>query len=188
MSDMPLKTRVYTLLLVLITAAAFAIAWRAGYQNVDANLLITAGILLAMVVVAEVLDVSFPQSAITFHVSVSAAFSFAAGLTVGPVLGGIVVALAHVIDGMIARRQPIKTTVNAAGMALSTIASGALYFELAEPGQSTIGSYQNLLAAVLAAALFTLINTGSLALIVAPVMGIGPYRDVAHQLLWRYPC
>jgi putative nucleotidyltransferase with HDIG domain len=178
-SDMPAKTRVYTLLLVLITAAAFAIAWRAGYQDFDANLLVTAGILLAMIVIAEVLDVSFPQSVMTFHVSVSAAFCFAAGLTVGPVLGGVVVALAHVIDGVIARRQPIKTTVNAAGMALSTIASGALYFELADPARSTIGSFQNLLAAVLAAAVYTLINTGSLALIVSPVMGISPLE------MWR---
>jgi putative nucleotidyltransferase with HDIG domain len=179
MSDMPLKTRVYTLLLVLLTAAAFAIAWRAGHQDFDTNLLVTAGILLAMIVVAEVLDVSFPQSVMTFHVSVSAAFCFAAGLTVGPVLGGIVVALAHIIDGAIARRQPIKIAVNAAGLGLSTIASGALYFELAEPGRSTIGSYQNLLAAVLAAAVYTLINTGSLALIVSPVMGIGPLE------MWR---
>ena len=62
-----------------------------------------------MIVVAEVLDVSFPQGGQTFTVSVSAAFCFAAGLTVGPVLGGIVVALAHTIDGIIARRQPIKT-------------------------------------------------------------------------------
>ncbi len=73
------------------------------------DLLITAGILLVMIVVAEVLDVSFPQAGQTFTVSVSAAFCFAAGLTIGPVLGGIVVALAHTIDGVIARRQPIKT-------------------------------------------------------------------------------
>ena len=179
MSDMPLKTRVYTLLLVLTTAAAFAIAWRVGYRVSDTSYLITAGILLLMIVVAEVLDVSFPQSVITFHVSVSAAFCFAAGLTVGPVLGGIVVALAHVIDGGIARREPIKIVVNASGMGLSTITSGALYFALADSGRSTIGSYQNLLAAVLAAAVFTLINTGSLALIVAPVMGIGPFE------MWR---
>jgi putative nucleotidyltransferase with HDIG domain len=178
-SDMPLKTRIYTLLLVLITAAAFVIVWRAEYQVFDTTQLVTAGILLAMIVVAEVLDVSFPQSVMTFHVSVSAAFCFAAGLTAGPILGGVVVILAHVIDGIIARRQPIKTTVNAAGIGLSTIASGALYLALAEPGQSTISSYQNLLAAVLAATLYTLINTGSLAVIVAPVMGIGPIE------MWR---
>ena len=179
MSDTPLKTRVYTLLLVLITAAASAMAWRAEYQVLDTSLVFTAGILLLMVLLAEVLDVSFPQSVITFHVSVSAAFAFAAGLTVGPVLGGLVVAVAHVLDGMIARRQPIKTVVNAANSALSTIVSGALYLELADPGRSTIGSVQNLLAAVLAAGVYTLINTGSLAIIVAPVMGVGPIE------MWR---
>jgi HD-GYP domain-containing protein (c-di-GMP phosphodiesterase class II) len=178
-SEMPLKTRVYTLLLVLTTAAALAIVFHRQYQVFAANLLITAGILLVMIVVAEYLDVSFPQGGQTFTVSVSAAFCFAAGLTAGPLLGGLVGALAYAIDGIIARRQPIKTIVNSAGMGLSTIVSGALYFELADPERTTIGSYQNLLAAVLAAAVYTLINTGSLALIVAPVMGVSPVQ------MWR---
>ena len=101
MSDLPLKTRVYTLLLVLITAVSTAIAWRAEYQVFLANLpnlLFIAGILLVMIVVSEVLDVSFPQAGEAFNVSVSAAFCFAAGLTIGPFLGGIVVALAHTFD------------------------------------------------------------------------------------------
>ena len=181
MSDMPLKTRLYTLLLVLITVVAFAIAWRVEYQSLDASLLVAAGILLVMIVIAEVLDVSLPQTVTTFTVSVSAAFSFAAGLTLGPVLGGMVVVLAHSIDGIIARprRQPIKIVVNAANSGLSTIVSSALYFALADPGRPTIGSLQNLLVAVVAAAVYTLINSGSLALIVAPVMGVGPIE------LWR---
>jgi HD-GYP domain-containing protein (c-di-GMP phosphodiesterase class II) len=176
---MPLKTRVYTLLLVLITAAAFATVFRREYQVFATNLLLTAGILFVMILIAEVLEVSFPQGGQTFAVSVSAAFCFAAGLTAGPLIGGLVGALAYAMDGIIARRQPIKTVVNSAGMGLSTIVSGALYFELAESGQSTIGNYQNLLAAVLAAAVYTLINTGSLALIVAPVMGVSPVE------MWR---
>jgi HD-GYP domain-containing protein (c-di-GMP phosphodiesterase class II) len=178
-SKMPLKTRVYTLLLVLTTTAAFAIVWRRDYQISATNLVLIAGILLVMTVIAEVLDVSFPQGGQTFAVSVSAAFCFAAGLTVGPLLGGLVGALAYALDGIIARRQPIKTIVNSAGMGLSTIVSGALYFELADPEQTPIGSYQNLLAAVLAAAVYTLINSGSLALIVAPVMGVSPVQ------MWR---
>jgi hypothetical protein len=152
-SDIPLKTRVYTLLLVLTTAAAFAIVVRRGYQGFATNLLITAGILLVMIVIAEVLDVSFPQGGQTFNVSVSAAFCFAAGLTAGPLLGGIVVALAHAVDGAIARRQPIKIIVNSFGLGLSTIVSSVVYFELAEPGRLTISSSQNVLAAVLAAAI-----------------------------------
>ena len=182
MSDLPLKTRVYTLLLVLITAVATAIAWRAEYQVFRTNLtnlLVVAGILLVMIVVAEVLDVSFPQAGQAFNVSLSAAFCFAAGLTIGPVLGGIVAALAHIIDGVIARRQAIKTTVNAAGIGLSTIASAALYFALADPAQSQIGSYQNLLTVILSATVYALINTGSLAVIVAPVVGISPFE------MWR---
>jgi hypothetical protein len=144
-SDMPLKTRVYTLLLVVITVAAAVIAWRAEYQTFPTDqpsFLIIAGILLVMIVVSEVLDVSFPQAGEAFNVSVSAAFCFAAGLTIGPVFGGIVAALGHTIDGGIARRPAIKTTVNAAGFALSTIASATLYFALADPAETQIGSYQ----------------------------------------------
>jgi HD-GYP domain-containing protein (c-di-GMP phosphodiesterase class II) len=176
---MPLKTRIYTLLLVLITSAAFAIVVRRDPPVITANLLITAGILLVMIVVAEVLDVSFPLGGQTFTVSVSAAFCFAAGLTVGPLLGGLVGALAYAADAIIARRQPIKIVVNAAGMGLSAMTSSALYFALADPGQSTIGSFQNLLVAVLAAAVYTLVNIGSLSLIVAPIMGIGAFE------MWR---
>jgi putative nucleotidyltransferase with HDIG domain len=181
-SDIPLKTRVYTVLLVLITTAAAVIAWRAEYQTFPTDhtnltkLLIIAGIFLVMIVVAEVLDVSFPQAGETFTVSVSAAFCFAAGLTIGPVLGGIVAALGHTIDGVIARRPAIKTTVNAAGFGLSTIASATLYFALADSAQSTIGGYKNLLAVILSGTLFALINTGSLAVIVAPVVGISPFE------------
>jgi hypothetical protein len=176
---MPLKTRVYTILLVLTTAAAFAIVLHKDPPVFNADLLITAVILLVMVVVAEVLDVSFPLGGQTFTVSVSAAFCFAAGLTAGPLLGGLVGALAYALDAIIARRQLIKIVVNGAGMGLSAITSSAIYFALADPGQSTIGSFQNLLVAVLAAAVYTLINTGSLALVVAPIMGISTIE------MWR---
>lgn len=179
MSELPLRTRLSTLILVLVTAAAFGITWLHSDRAVDASHLVTAGILLVMILVAEILDVSFPQSVITFHVSISAAFCFAAGLTAGPLLGGIVVALAHFADGLYARRQLIKTVVNAAGLGLSTNLSGIVYFTLADQTRSTLGSYQNLLAASVAAIVYTVINTGSLALIVSPVMGIGPFE------MWR---
>lgn len=179
MSDVPLRTRVYTAILVFLTAISFAIVWRTGDQTLPSSQWLTAGILLAMILVAEYLDVSFPQAGNSFAVSVAAAFCFAAGLTIGPLLGGAVVVLAYIIDGLFTRRQPIKTAVNAAGLGLSTVISGAVYFGLAEPARSTLGSYPNLLAVVVAAMLYTLVNTGSLALIVSPVMGISPFE------LWR---
>ena len=166
-------------MLVLVTAITFVAAWRRTHQTLDSGHLATAAILLVMVVIAELLDVSFPHSVITFHVSVSAAFCFAAGLTAGPLLGGIVVLLAHIIDGLYTRREPIKTVVNATSHGLSTTIGGMAYFALADPEQSTIGSVRNVLVVVFAAIVYTLINTGSLALIVSPVMGIGPFQ------MWR---
>lgn len=179
MSELPLRTRVYTLLLVLVSVAAFGIAWSQSRQSFDTAHLLTAGILLVMILAAELLDVSFPHSVITFHVSVSAAFCFAAGLTAGPLLGGLVVALAHFADGLYVRREPIKTVVNSAGLGLSTLVSGAVYLEIADLERSTVGSLQNLIAAIVAATVYTLVNTGTLALIVAPVMGVGTFQ------MWR---
>ncbi len=179
MSALPLRTRVYTGILVLVTAVAFGVSWYRSDEALNSGHLATAGILLGMILLAELLDVSFPHSVITFHVSVSAAFCFAAGLTVGPLLGGIVVALAHVFDGLYARRELIKTVVNAGSHGLSTTVGGLAYFALADPAQSPLGSHRNLLAAVIAAIVYTVINTGSLALIVSPVMGVGPLE------MWR---
>jgi putative nucleotidyltransferase with HDIG domain len=176
---LPLRTRIYTVLLVLGTIAAAAGSWVFLDHSIDQSRLIIAAILLVMILTAEILDVSFPSSVITFHVSVSAAFCFAAGLAAGPVLGGIVVALAHTLDGMLVRREAIKIIVNAAGLGLSTLLSGLVYFRIADAGASTIGSLQNLLAAAVAATVYTLVNTGTLALIVAPVMGVGTFQ------MWR---
>jgi len=127
LSDLPLRTRLYTLILVVLLFAAFVITWYRGDHIVDSSQLLLSALLLAMIFVAEVLDIAFPQSVITFHVSVSTAFAFAAGLTVGPLLGGIVVALAHIIDGLYAQRQPIKTVVNAANHGLSTNVSSRVF-------------------------------------------------------------
>lgn len=179
MSGLPVRTQIYTVLLVLVTVAAFAGTWLLRDAHIDSHRLIIAAILLGMILVAELLDVSFPSSVITFHVSVSAAFCFAAGLTAGPVLGGLVVALAHVLDGLYVRREAIKIVVNAAGLGLSTLVSGLLYFAIADANRSTIGSLQNLAAAAVAATAYTLVNTGTLALIVAPVMGVSTFQ------MWR---
>jgi putative nucleotidyltransferase with HDIG domain len=173
-SNIPLRTRLYTLILVVITTAAFVISWLRSPPSLNERLIVAAIILLVMVLVAEILDVSFPQSVITFHVSISAAFAFAAGLTVGPLVGGIIVAIAHFADGLYARRQMIKTVVNAGVMGLSTQLSGTVYFALADGQKTPLGSLQNLSAATLAAFIFTVINTGSLAIIVSPVMGVSP--------------
>ncbi len=179
MSGLPFRTRLYTVLLVLVTVAALAGAWIFIDHSINQHSLIIAGILLVMILAAEILDVSFPSSVITFHVSVSAAFCFAAGLTAGPVLGCLVVALAHTIDGLLVRREAIKIVVNATGLGLSTLLSGLVYFQIADAGESTIGSLRNLLAAAVAATVYTLVNTGTLALIVAPIMGIGTFQ------MWR---
>ncbi len=179
MGAVPLRTQLYTLLLVAVTLLTFGVLYRTSDHLWDRRTLITAGLLLCMILIAELLDVSVPSSVSSFHVSVSAAFSFAAGLTIGPILGGAVVAIAHLADGAYVRRQPIKIAVNAAGLGLSTMVSGEIYHQLAHSGETPIANYRNLAAVILAATIYTVINTGSLALIVAPVLEVGPFE------MWR---
>ncbi len=189
MSDIPLRTRLYTIALVVVTTGACAAAFFGFDQPGTPRDLVAAGSLFAMVLLAERLDVAFPRSVMSFHVSVSAAFAFAAGLTVGPFLGGLIAASAHLLDGVFARRQAIKTVVNAAVHGLSTVTSAVVYLALAQggtaylalraDGQSPVSSYRNLAAVVLAAATFTIVNSGVLALIVSPVVGITPLE------MWR---
>ena len=179
MGTFPLRTQLYTLLLVSVTLLTLGALYRASDRTWERHTLIAAALLVCMILAAELLDVTFPNTVSTFHVSVSAAFSFAAGLTIGPLLGGVVVILAHLADGAYVRRQPIKIVVNAAGLGLSTMLSGEIYHRLAHGGETPIASYRNLAAVILAATIYTIINTGSLALIVAPVLEIGPFA------MWR---
>ena len=188
-TDVPLRTRVYVGVLVVVTVVAFALAFLGFGHSWDRHHFEAAAIIFGMILLAELLDVSFPRSVTTFHVSVSAAFSFAAGLTVGPLLGGMVVAAAYLADGLCVRRQWIKTAVNVAVLSLCTLTSGAVYLTFAEggvaflsgdeAGESPLDSYRNAAVVIIAAVIYSLINSGALALIVSPVVGIGPFE------MWR---
>ncbi len=179
MKDVPRQTLVYTVILVAGTTAAFMVAYLRADRPWPQHDLLVALILFVMIFLAELLDVNFPRSVMTFNVSVSAAFAFAAGLTITPFLGGLVVAIAHLVDGIRARRQPIRTVVNAGVHSLCTLAAAAVYLSLATVNESPLSSYRNVAVLILAAAVFTLINGIVLALIVSPVVGVSPLE------MWR---
>ncbi|MBA3643358.1 MAG: hypothetical protein H0W59_04735, partial [Chloroflexia bacterium] len=84
MGTFPLRTQLYTLLLVSVTLLTLGALYRASDRTWERHTLIAAALLVCMILAAELLDVTFPNTVSTFHVSVSAAFSFAAGLTIGP--------------------------------------------------------------------------------------------------------
>lgn len=179
MDDIPFRTRVSTLVLAFATLIAFYFAWLWLDQPWSRQNFVALVLLFAMILISELFDVSVPQAGTTFHVSVSAAFALAAGLTIGPFLGGLVVVGAHLVDGVYVRRQPIKIAVNASLLGLSTLTSAVVYLNLANLSESPLASYRNIAAVVAAAAVYTLLNSGALAFIVAPVVGVSTFE------MWR---
>ena len=172
MSAVPLRSRVYALLLVAVTATGMAAAVDGNDFDWTRERVTISIILFGMIILAEFFDISFP-GALAFAVSVGAALCLAAGLQLGPVLGATIVMTAHLVEGLYARRQPFKTIVNVTNHGLSTLASAVVYHALATGGSdpTPLSSPQNVLALVLAAVVFILVNSWALMLIVAPVVG-----------------
>ncbi|CAA9576399.1 MAG: RESPONSE REGULATOR PROTEIN-CheY-like nd an HD-GYP domain [uncultured Thermomicrobiales bacterium] len=179
MGGVPRRTQVSALVLVVVATIALALAFLIDDRPWTQQAVMVAVILFGMIAMAEVFGISFPLASGTFTVSVAASLSLAAGLTLGPVHGAMVVMAADLLESAYARRQPLKTSVNIASIGLSTLAAAAVYEWLAENGVTPVGSERNMLAAILAAAVYTGINTGSLAMIVAPAVGTTPLA------MWR---
>jgi len=178
-------------MLVLVTAWAFSLAAQSDsplrYGGHDGAVAI---FLFFMIVLAEVLDIAVPHPVVTFTVSVGAALALASGLFLGPVPGGVVVMAGILTEGLVKRRSPLKTVVNVADLGLATVTAGSAYLVLADTALSPLGSSGNMVALVVASVVFTFINSWTLALIVAPVIGTSPlalwranYRGTAVELI-----
>ena len=178
MSAIPLRSRVYAGLLVGVTAAGLALAYARGDREWSARDVIVAFLLLGMILLAEFFDIAF-SGALAFAVSVGAAVSFGTGLELGAFPAAIIVMGAHLVDGVYARRQAMKTIVNVANLGFSTLVSASVYSVLQDANESTIGSVRNMVAVTVAALVFMAVNTGALSLIVAPVVGANPLT------MWR---
>ena len=186
MADIPRTTRISAASLAAATLAVMAATLLTADPETLWERVPAAVVLFAMILLAERLDVAFPQSVMRFHVSVSAAFAFAAGLTAGPLLGGIVAIVAHAVDGLLGHREHLKTIVNATVHGFCAAAAGIIFIALAEPTRSLLGLYPSPLGSarnfgvlVLAALVFSVLNSGLLALIVAPVVG------TSAAAMWR---
>src|SRR5436309_837599 len=98
MRDIPLKTRVYTALLLLTTVLVLGIAFANHTFVRDNNSIKTAFILGLMIVLVEKFEIDFPHPSFQFSVSVGAILALACGLTLGPLPGALVVITAEVIS------------------------------------------------------------------------------------------
>jgi HD-GYP domain-containing protein (c-di-GMP phosphodiesterase class II) len=187
MGAIPLKSRIGTMVMVAIAMISMAVAFQRSTWSWDSHQLAIALLLGSFIVAAEIADISFPHSAGSFFsVSVGSPIALAAGLALGPLRGGTVVLIAILLESLYARRAPIKTAFNMANHGLSTIFGAATFEWLADPARTPLGSSRNMLAVVAAALAFTLINTTTLAIVVAPVIGISPLRMYRTHLSGIY--
>jgi len=170
MSAVPLRSRIYALLLVAVTATGMVAAVAGNDFDRTRRQVTVTIILFGMIILAEFFDISF-AGAHAFAVSVGAALCLAAGLELGPFLGALVVMTAHLVEGLYARRQPFKTVVNVTNHGLSTLASAAVYHAIAVDGATPLHDPRNVTALILAAVTYILVNSWALMLIVAPVVG-----------------
>lgn len=187
MTAIPLKTRVGTVVMVALATISLGTALQLSSWSWNSHQLVVALLLGSFIVAAEIADISFPHSAGSFFsVSVGSPVALAAGLALGPLRGAAVVLVAMLLEALHARRAAIKTAFNLANIGLSTLFGAAAYEWLADPTRTSLGSPRNMLAVIVAALVFMLINTTALAIVVAPVIGISPLRMYRTHLSGIY--
>jgi hypothetical protein len=142
--------------------------------------------LLSRIVLVQLIRVPCSGLAFTLVSSLAGALSVAAGIILGPQLGGGIVALAHGVDGLYVRRELIKTVVNAASNGLAALGCGLLSLTLTHPPAATAGGLPPLIAALLAAMGYLLITAGSLLPIVAPAVEVS-VLEIAQGVVSAMP-
>ncbi len=187
MGAVPLKSLIGTMVMVALAAISVIVAVHLSTWSWDSHQLAVALLLGSFIVAAEVADISFPHtSGSFFSVSVGSPIALAAGLALGPLRGAAVVLTAVLLESLYAGRAPVKTAFNMANHGLSTLLSAVTFQWLANPAETALGSSRNMIAVIAAALVFTLVNTTTLAIVVAPVIGISPWRMYRTNLSGIY--
>src|SRR5687768_3269259 len=177
MGSFPAKSRFYTVILACGTVFTFAAAAGRFDRPWSGPQVTVAVLLYALIILAEFFEISLPQTTkYSINVSVGAALALAAGLTLGPVHGGLVVMAAHLTESIYVRRYWLKSFVNLCNYGLSTVAGSAVYWLLADNAVTPVRNATNLIAVIVASAVFVLINSGGVVLVLAPVLGTSPLQ------------
>ncbi len=142
-----------------------------GFEN-----LALAIILVTLIICADFFEIDAPLASARVTVSVSAALCFAAAISLGPVLGAIVAGLGALIVEVIQRTALIKTIVNTTNYVFATFVGGYVYVSLADTAITPISSLENFGATLLAAAFMTLVNTGTISIVISQVLEQSPIQ------------
>jgi putative nucleotidyltransferase with HDIG domain len=94
----------------------------------------------------------------------------------GPVMGGIVAGFGALVVEIIQRTAIIKTIVNVLNYVFATFVGGYVYLSLADIATTPISSLENFMATMLAASAYTIINTGTISLVISQVLEQPPLQ------------
>ncbi len=179
MNEVPVKTRIWAWVFAGITVISMVAAARAGDLAWSWRSAFIAAFLALAIVAVEYFKVELPAASFGLYLTLGAVLGLAAALSLDPWLAGLAMMAASVITDGISRSKPLQVLVNASNLALATISAAAAYRLVADSSQTPLGSVTNIAASLLAAIVYSMVNTWGLAIVVAPVLGESPYR------LWR---
>ncbi|MEX2426280.1 MAG: HD-GYP domain-containing protein [Thermomicrobiaceae bacterium] len=172
-------------LLVSVSAGAMALLGPGSLvPEIHPELVFLALILASLIVFSDYFEIDAPLASVRVTVSVSAALCFAAAITLGPLLGAAVAFAGVLAVEIMQRRELIKTVVNTTTAMFATFTGGYVYYWLADANLSPIGSIENLLATIVAASAYTLVDSGMIALVLAQVVGHSPLELWRANLRW----
>lgn len=174
MNDIPIKTRVYAAVLVVLTAAVLGTSYNRSGLSWTSNDARIAIILFLMIAVAERYRIDFPNRVFHFSVSVGAILSLGTAFTLHPLQSAIIVIAANLVVDLSNRLKPLQLVVNTANLGLATFLASSVYWAIAGNANSPVDTLPALLATVVASTTYTLANLGTLSIIVAPVVGETP--------------
>lgn len=165
----------YTAVLFAASVAVLSYSWQhpSAANHIDWA---TAIILGVTIILVEKFEIDFPHPYFQFSISIGAILALACGLTLGPLYGALVVVAAELASDVWAKLKPIQVVVNSSNIGLATFLGASTYFYLAGDASTPIDNVRSMASTILAASVYSLINTGVLAIIIAPVVGDTPLR------------
>lgn len=179
MREVPLRTRIWTVVIAVVTVACLAYAAVVDGFEWSRSDLLFAAIVGITIIFVEHFKIDFPHATFGLYLTLGAVLGVAAALELDPLLAALVITSTSIVTDLMSRLKPIQMVVNATNLALATFCAGCCYRFLADTSGTPLSSIGNMAAALAASVVYTMVNTWGLAIVVAPVLGDSVYR------LWR---
>ncbi len=179
---MQIPARVYAMVIALTTFSAVLLGVAGPHMwtpELKGRTLLLAAAITILISAGEFFATDLPQTSVHVTMSVSSSLCLAAAVTFGPLFGALVAGIGALIVELMQRRAPIKLCVNVNNYIVSVFVAGWTYTQLADLSRTPISSAQNIIATLVTVAVFDVVSTGLMAIILSQVVATTPYR------VWR---